>query len=656
MASPRDWITKGLELARRLGLWTREIDTLAHYYRLGQLSPSMQELLERAIAPAHAIAREHPERALFDTPASQPGELPVGTLPDGKRFNLKLDQLSQGCLCVGTTGSGKTTLLRALALALFIHLNLLRPRGVWLVDHQKPDLEQAVALAKERGFEVAILTPRVPINPLLPPEGVSARAWAVKVVSILSFALQLSEVATLYLRPVLSQLFDRVRLPRWGDLVQAVKTTSGILESVRRPLLLKLEGMASDMEGLDASDRALRIEELEKHFVYFPLYRFPRDHARLIFAWARWASFTRRVEHREQHASPNLVVIEDEIGFAYDAGSGNDFISMLCAVQRSTGIAFIGANQTFDLLPQILANCNTRLIGRIATLPDARTSAEILTLSRDQQEWHVTHPRPGQFIAKLPYGHVLPFTFTADNPPAPNLSEKARTEAEAVLFRHLNVARPGRPPALSPDERIVLTSCHSKPFMFVTERARDCGLTNHRMNRAKTDLLQRGYLIENELDPCRRGAKPKLCEITDEGCRAAGLPLPGWHGRAGGYLHHFGKHLVAVHYQRRGYRTEFERSVGEGHFADVVATLGKEQVAVEVQCGIDHAAENLRKFSRGFGRVEFLCFDAPTKKALERLLGDGIRVNHYTFYANDLNHFQSGNDRSSTPTTWEESA
>lgn len=646
-----DFIKTGLEMSRKLGLWTPELSTLAHFYRLDQLSRAQHELLERAVAPAYAIARQHPELAMFDTPASHPGELRVGTLPNGKSFHLRLDQLSQGCLVVGTTGSGKTTLLRSLAFALFIHLNLLRPRGVWLVDHQKADLEHAVALGKERGFDVAILAPHVPFNPLLPPEGVPCKSWAVKVVSILAFALQLSEVATLYLRPVLNQLYDKVRCPRWSDLVQSVKTTSGILDSVRRPLLLKLEGMAADMEGLDAGQHSLRVEELEERFVYFPLYRFPRDHARLVYAWARWASFTRRVELRQQHASPNLVVIEDEIGFAYDAASGNDFIGMLCAVQRSTGVAFIGANQTFDLLPQILANCNTKLIGRVATLTDARTSAELLTLSREQQDWHLNHPRPGQFLVKLPYGHVQPFTFTADNPPSPSLSEKARKEAEGVLFRHLNTAKSDKPAELPADSRAVLTSCHAQPFLFVTERARDCGLTNHRINRAKTDLVLRGFLEEHELDTCRRGAKPKLLEITDEGCRAAGLPLPSWTGRAGGFLHHFGKHLAAEHYRRAGYRPAFEQWIGDGCFVDVVVSSLKERVAVEVQCSTDHAAENLRKCAGKFDRVEFLCFDSPTKKALEGLLGPRIRVNHYTFYTKDLDRFQSGNGLPSEPPT-----
>jgi hypothetical protein len=656
-----NYIVEGLDLAHRLNYHRPELQTLAYYFSRGDLKRSQTELLVSMLRPVYAMAREHPEMALFDLPHTLTGELEIGQLPNQKACNLGLSVLATGTLIVGTTGSGKSTLLLGLVDSVAAHLAATHQEGgIWVTDHQKADMEAAITIANQYGLRMAVAPPDLPFNPLETPPGVPTRSWAAKAHSLITFALQLPEITSLYLRPVMSGLYAQTSCPTWNDLIRAVDDTKEMPESVRKPLALKLKGIASDLRGLADVRHGFPIEELEKRLVYWPLYQLPRDHARLLYSWARWASYTRRIENRIRRSAPDLVVIEDEIAFAYNDGSGNDFISMLCAVQRSTGIAFIGANQSFSLLPQILANTNVKIVGRLASMPDVREASDLLTLSSDQRDWLLLQPQPGQFLIKLPSGHLQPFPFRARQPEFRTLSEQERVQVERILHDELGgfVVReavvtvpeeeadsvPVPETRVSENERALLENCYADPFLFHTQRARNCGFNNNAMNQTKKALLKKGFIVEHELDTCKPGARPKLAEITDAGCELLGKPAPCWKGRLGGFLHHYGKHLAATYFASLGFETQIEHALGNGLSADVLARRAEETVAVEVQVSEEHARENLAKLSGKVTRVEFLCFRARVKKRLEELTKStpGARANHFSHYllpAKDLHGF-----------------
>jgi len=655
-----NYIVEGLELAHRLNYHRPELQTLAYYFGHGNLKRSQTELLVSMLRPVYAMAREHPEMALFDLPHILTGELEIGQLPNQRPCNLALSMLATGTLIVGTTGSGKSTLLLGLVDSVAVHLAATHQEGgIWVTDHQKADMEAAIAIANDHRLRMAVAPPDLPFNPLEAPPGVPTRSWTTKAHSLITFALQLPEITSLYLRPVMSRLYAQTSCPTWNDLIRAVDDTKEMPESVRKPLALKLKGIASDLPGFADVRHGFPIEELEKRLVYWPLYQLPRDHARLLYSWARWASYTRRIENRIRRSAPDLVVIEDEIAFAYNDGSGNDFISMLCAVQRSTGIAFIGANQSFSLLPQILANTNVKIVGRLASMPDVREASDLLTLNSDQRDWLLLQPQPGQFLIKLPSGHLQPFPFRARQPEFRTLAEQERIQAERLLHDELGrfVVREERTAVpekeadsvpvpettVSENEQALLENCYAEPFLFHTQRARKCGFNNNAMNRTKKTLLKKGFIVEHELDTCKPGARPKLAEITAGGCEVLGKPAPSWGGKKGGFLHHYGKELARAFYENQAFSVRVEEPLGDGLSVDVLAVRGTEQVAIEVQVGEDHAVENLEKLRGLVSRIEFLCFRGPIKHRLESLCQgvSGVGVHHFLRYTKDLHQFQS---------------
>lgn len=643
---------QGLELARRLNYHRPELDTLARFFHLGKLSAHQRELLGRELAPVFAMAREHPEMALFDCPSSTGGELVLGELPNGSPMHIPVDMLATGALLLGTTGSGKTNLLRAFMNALCDYAKH-RKIAAWIVDHQKPDQEASIAIAASHSMSMASVPIRFPFNPL-DPQGLSVTVWASRALAILVFALRLSEITALYLRPIIHQLYQKSACPTWSDLMRAVEEELDIPESVRRPLLKKLQGLAIDLPDLVETEHGLPIEELEARWLYWPLYRLPSDHARLIYSWARWASFTRRTENRISPGTPDLFVIEDELSFAYDQGSDNDFLSKLLAVQRSTGIAFVGANQNFQLLPQVLANTNLKIIGRLGSSTDVREASDLLTLSPEQRDWLLLHPLPGDFIVKMPSGHVQPFPFRARRIDVSALPEGDRLKAEQSLIDDLKeqvtpISRtvpreiPSPPSAARPtdDSRTLLESCHAQPFLYHSQRAKVVGLNNNRMNRLKKELLAQEFVIEHQLETCKPGARPKLLEITQKGCETINKAFPSWRGRPGGFLHHFGKDVVAAYYADKGFSITVEVSLGKGQSVDVLAVSEQERVGIEIQTTDDHAIENVQKLLGRVSRIELVCFHAPVKNRLEQsFLGQaGIGVNHFSFYTKDLHRF-----------------
>lgn len=662
-------IIEGINLAFKLRLATPELRALAYFFRHGQLSGSQRELLERLLSKVFVMAREHPELVLFDAPSSLAGELHVGTLSDGRKCQLKLAHLALGLLIGGATGSGKSTLLRCLAAAVFSQLNSF-VGGAWLVDWAKRDFEMAIPLAAEHGLRVAIVPADMPINALQSPAGVSPRTWSAKALHILSFALGLSDTAALYLRPILLDLYARNDCPTWRELIEAVKSSPDVLESVKRPLVLKLEGIAADLPLMASTRKGYQIEDFECRVVYWPLHQLSKDMGRLVYGWARHASFTRRVEARYNLDTPNLFIMEDEAGRAYNAGSGNEALADLAAVGRSTGTALIIANQTMDLLPSLIANTNSKIIGRLASSTDSRIAADIMTLTKEQHDWQLSQPKQGQFLARLPDG-TSPFPFMSLNPAAAHLSSKQREESEHVLHDELGskverddaprksvfklAGKPQKPKEQTPyrpsaDALVVLRNCYDSPWLFMRDRAEACGLTRHRLTRAKDSLVEHGLVAEHELETTLPGARPKLLEVLDAGCAALQLAGKGWAGRPGHYLHQYAEALAGQYFRGLGFRVEFELPLGEGQFADVIATNGRERVALEVQLGTDHAVENFAKLRGRFDRVEFLCFDTPTTNRLKAQLGKDVTVNHISFYIQKLRHSQSGKG----PTSQEE--
>ena len=643
MASSRDsWTREGLDLARRLGRLTPELGVLARYYYANQLSPAMRELLDRELRSVYRVAEAHPELVHFDLPGRLEGELHVGTQPDGKPVHLKIQDLAKGTLLTGATGSGKTYALLMLASALFSYLKT-NPGGLLLVDHCKADLGLAVAHAEQSGLKPVIATENLPINPLEPPTGVAPRTWAGKVLSIIAWVLAATDNALVYLRGIVLSLYERARgCPTWIELIQAVKSADGLLDAVRRPLLYKLEAIAADMPELASTRHGIKVDEFERRIVYLPLFRMPREVGRLIFAWIRHASFTRRVESEKEE--DDLFIIEDEINFAYAEELGAGFVANLSAVGRGLSICWIGAGQSLSIAPSLLANSNSIFVGRLTTNTDARTAADILCLNATQAQHVVSRLGPGQFIARLP-GTVAAFPFTWLKPDIVPLSRAARREAEERLLKELGskidheattparstpVAKPeaAAPPEsaevetsvrLSGDALLVLKNCHEQPFLFMRDRATACGLTRHRLTRAKEELQKHGLVAVHELETFLPGARPRLLEVLPAGYAILQVPAKPWAGRAGRFTHTFGAHIASTYYESQGFSVEFEVPLGAGKAADVIATAGKTRIVVEVQTSADHASENFEKVGHLVDRVEFLAMDVPTLNRLQML-------------------------------------
>ncbi|HEX4961394.1 MAG TPA: helix-turn-helix domain-containing protein [Thermoanaerobaculia bacterium] len=163
----------------------------------------------------------------------------------------------------------------------------------------------------------------------------------------------------------------------------------------------------------------------------------------------------------------------------------------------------------------------------------------------------------------------------------------------------------------------------ASPFLTVRERNRELGLSAWRGQRLKSVILGRGLAREVAINPGGRGERFKLLDLTAEG-RALlaryGVPVATGHGR-GGIAHQWWAERIASWLAARGEDSEIE-DASSGARVDLTFALGAERVAVEIEMGDGHVAENVRKdLDAGYGRVVCLVDQAVNLDRIRAKLG-----------------------------------
>jgi predicted DNA-binding transcriptional regulator AlpA len=164
----------------------------------------------------------------------------------------------------------------------------------------------------------------------------------------------------------------------------------------------------------------------------------------------------------------------------------------------------------------------------------------------------------------------------------------------------------------------------ASPFLAVRERNRELGLSAWRGQRLKSAILGQSLAREVAINPGGRGERFKLLELTAEGralLQSYGVALPSGRGR-GGLAHQWWAGRIATWLRERGVEAEIE-DASLGARVDLAFEAGGERVAVEIEMGEGHAAENLRKdLAAGYTQVVCLVDEGVNLDRLKMKLGE----------------------------------
>lgn len=191
------------------------------------------------------------------------------------------------------------------------------------------------------------------------------------------------------------------------------------------------------------------------------------------------------------------------------------------------------------------------------------------------------------------------------------------------------------PPAPEPklDKRSLdyLHLVAAEPFLATRERNDQLGLSAWKGDRLKKDLVREGLVREVAVNPGGRGGRFLLLELTTDGravlARFGIAPAVGL-GR-GGVAHQWWVGEIASWLEERGASVSIEDE-SSGARVDLLVTIGRRQIAVEVEMTDGHAAENIRKdLTAGFETVVSLVDSGTPVERLRQALQQppsGVRI------------------------------
>jgi hypothetical protein len=561
-------------------------------------------LLERQIAHIAYARLRDPRALLLSLPPERRarGTFHLGTVryeepkwPAG----LRADELVQHLAIFGRSGAGKTNVLFHLLHQLvekkvpFVFLDWKRTGR-----HLLPHLAQRVQV-----FTPGRALAPFPFNPFLPPPGLEPVVYAHHVVDVLAHAYTLGDGATSLIHKALAacegeregatpaRVLAYLRGVPEQERVRAWKVSAiRALESIERAGLAGAH--ASQERTVHALLDSFTIIELDALS--------PSTKAFLLPLVCLWLYHVRLLASSRERLAL-VLIIEEAHHVLYAHPRGHETVmEMLLRQCRELGMGVIVLDQHPSLLSQAaLGNTYTSICLNLKDPTDIAKAAKLSLLDSDDAR-HLSTLPVGRGVVKLQDRWRQPFL--VDFPLVPvakgSVSDerlRAYLDGKATLSASplpvtQEIAGLGRPrPA---DEARFLEDVHAFPDDGVNTRYQRLKMSADAGTRLKRSLLALGLLEEERVAIGRTRRTllrltPSAREIAgqDDGMRRESL------------AHAYWKRHYAALYRARSYHVEIEapRPAAIGGRVDVLATRGRERIAIEVETGKSDVVENVRR-------------------------------------------------------------
>jgi len=621
----KEWIEETREIAGKLAPYVNKdfIDRLLVFYTLENDEKEKVKQEIDSLIDEFSYQVFLSKKPLLECPSREEafGEIKIGKVKNGDKtlwdFGLKIEETLQHCLITGRSGCGKTTLI------VQIIKELLRENIPFLVFDYKLDYRALVRVYPQ----ILVLNwKELRINPLEPPPYVSFQEWKQQFLNIFGHVEGVWHGSTQYLLEAIDKAYEEKRaIPTieevYKKVVEANETTrkmqeyASVIETRLYGLLSKLKETINNRETL------LDLEKLLEMPVVLELHGLGRDEATLIALWFfYWIYAYRRakgIRGKLLHVliideAKRIFTVSEQYSQTTTEYSGIPPADLICDEIRDFGEGIIASDQEPTKLSNSLkANTYTKIAGFLGNGKDINDIAEAMDLNEEERDAIIKLER-GEWLVKLAGRYTKPFMIkTEEFPLKKDVSdEEIKQRMKPVLEKirkHPEEAKAVKSERvfLSDDAFRLLLNVNEHPFNGIAARQKELGISATRLEKAKQELITKGFVQQLEL--ALGGRRPtSFLVLTHEGISF--LEARGIDTRLWAYIGHVGfehmlyQTLIRWYLQKLGYDAHLEVTLGNRRF-DVLASNGNRRLAFEIELD---ASANVKQKLEGIEAIDRL--------------------------------------------------
>jgi hypothetical protein len=496
---------------------------------------------------AYRVSKDKYDKALYGTmplktPKLTKGDYVVGYNQDEQEIRSFIQFINAHTLTVANSGAGKTNLTRSKILKIAKKID-----GLWLFDLRKSEFVFLKPHLAKLGIQLLVLPARVlRLNPLQLPVGVTVQEWINRVADMLVQVLELPPRASKLLQSKLFCLYQKFQpekniFPTLYDLFELIKKDKESNPQARMAILDSLEPV---LRSLGPKVLAYRYgwpsSELAKKHICFQLAGVSEVDKNLILNDLILSEFTSRIAQGVSNPLMDLLINVDEAQRLCSSANQSSAIADIIGLVRGTGIGLdLSLQSVYDLLPQIISNTATKILGRCGSIADYTNAGHSMGLSSEQIQWAQMNLVPGRFIGQFGEGELRhPFVFNVKLIDCPELSGSEQMDIGSLSSLPTVYVSEfdgwGKqlvldlPEASSPKEHLFESEqeyhfCKAvvnQPLQASSTYPKLAGISSKNAKKVREQLILRAYIREHTIDSGYRGRSSILLEALPAGIQA----------------------------------------------------------------------------------------------------------------------------------------
>ena len=510
--------------------------SLRRIFQAGVCDKTIADMVESRVS-RHRLHEAFHGTVPFRTPKLPAGDYVIGLDDNGKELRSSIQYLNAHCLMVAGSGAGKTMFARYKVLQIAGHVE-----GMFLFDLRKREFAILRPLLKQMGIDLVILPARaLRINPLQLPLGVDMSDWIPRVADMLINALELPPRASKLLQSKLHLLYRKfdtrkTEFPTLFDLFEQIKRDKGSNPQAR---LAILDSMEPVLLSLGPKVLAYRYgwpsNELARKHLAFELGGVSEVDKNLILNTLILSEFSSRISRGVSNPIMNLWICLDESMRICSSSGQTSAMADLIGLVRGTGIGLdLSLQSTNGVLPQIISNTATKIVGRCGSMADYQAAGHSMGLNAEQIQWAQMNLEPGLFIGQLAEGSWrYPFVFRVPLIKFPTFTGEVGSDIDLGLptVRASEFDNWGAVPEInsetkpqagdslfgSDQEYRFCEAVVQHPMQPSSAYPKLAGIATKSAKRIREKLIARQLIREHSLDTGRRGRSSILLEALAAG-------------------------------------------------------------------------------------------------------------------------------------------